>query len=76
VKTLRDEIGVAALEDTLQRYGHPDIFGTDQCQFFRKATTPVLKDAGFRISMEGKGRWMVNIIIERLRLSLKYECFY
>jgi putative transposase len=36
----------------------------------------VLKDNGIRISMDGKGRWMDNVFIERLWRSLKYECVY
>jgi len=36
----------------------------------------VLKDAGVRVSMDGRGRWMDNVFIERLWRSLKYECVY
>jgi transposase InsO family protein len=45
-------------------------------QFTSADFTQVLKDAGVRISMDGKGRWMDNIFIERLWRSLKYECVY
>ena len=49
------------------RYGHPAIFNTDQgSQFTSIAFTHVLRDAGVRISMDGRGRWMDNVFIERL----------
>jgi len=68
---------VAALEEALQRYGKPEIFNTDQgSQFTSYAFTSVLKDADIKISMDGKGRWMDNVMIERLWRSLKYECIY
>ncbi len=68
---------VAALEEALQRHGKPDIFNTDQgSQFTSYAFTSVLKDADIKISMDGKGRWMDNVMIERLWRSLKYECIY
>jgi putative transposase len=68
---------VAAMEEALQRYGKPEIFNTDQgSQFTSYAFTSVLKDAGIKISMDGKGRWMDNVMIERLWRSLKYECIY
>jgi putative transposase len=65
---------LAALEDALARYGKPEIFNTDQgSQFTRSAFTGVLIEAGVRISMDGRGRWMDNVFIERLhrtRLAL------
>jgi putative transposase len=68
---------VEALEDALRRFGPPQIFNTDQgSQFTSFDFTKVLKDAGVKISMDGKGRWMDNIFIERLWRSLKYECVY
>ena len=68
---------VAALEEPLQCYGKPEIFNTDQgSQFTSYAFTSVLKDVGIKISMGGKGRWMDNVMIERLWRSLKYECIY
>ena len=68
---------VAALEEALQRYGKPEIFNTDQgSQFTSYAFTSVLKDAGIKISMDGKGRWMDNVMIKRLWRPLKYECIY
>lgn len=75
--TMDADFCVAALEEALGRYGTPEIFNTDQgSQFTSDAFTQVLKDAGIRISMDGKGRWMDNVMIERLWRSLKYECIY
>jgi len=75
--TMDSDFCVAALEEAFVKYGKPDIFNTDQgSQFTSFAFTDVLKDAGVRISMDGKGRWMDNVMIERLWRSLKYECVY
>ncbi len=71
------EVWFDPLEEALGRYGRPEIFNTDQgSQFTSLAFTRVLKDAGVKISMDGKGRWMDNVMIERLWRSLKYECVY
>ena len=68
---------LAALEDALVRYGKPEIFNTDQgSQFTGAAFTGALIEAGVRISMDGRGRWMDNVFIERLWRSLKYEDVY
>ncbi|CCW17474.1 Mobile element protein [Sphingobium indicum BiD32] len=68
---------VAALEEALARYGMPDIFNTDQgSQFTSQAFTSALRNADVRNSMDGRGRWMDNVFIERLWRSLKYECVY
>ena len=68
---------VEALEEAIARYGKPEIFNTDQgSQFTSYEFTQVLKDNGIAISMDGKGRWMDNVFIERLWRSLKYECVY
>jgi len=68
---------VDALEESLDRYGSPDIFNTDQgSQFTSFDFTGVLKNAGVTISMDGRGRCMDNIFIERLWRSLKYEAIY
>jgi transposase InsO family protein len=68
---------VAALEEALARFGRPDIFNTDQgSQFTSAAFTGVLIAAGVRISMDGRGRWMDNVFIERLWRSLKHEDVY
>lgn len=75
--TMDTDFCVAALEDALSSYGKPEIFNTDQgSQFTSDAFTHVLKEAGVKISMDGKGRWMDNVMIERLWRSLKYECIY
>jgi len=75
--TMDSDFCVAALEEALGRYGKPEIFNTDQgSQFTSDDFTGALKEAGIRISMDGKGRWMDNIMIERLWRSLKYECIY
>jgi putative transposase len=66
-----------ALDEALARYGPPEIFNTDQgSQFTSAAWTGRLKAAGVRISMDGKGRCLDNVFIERLWRSLKYECVY
>jgi putative transposase len=66
-----------ALEEALHRYGKPEIFNTDQgSQFTGFDFTGLLKDNDIKISMDGKGRWMDNVFIERLWRSLKYECVY
>ena len=68
---------VEALEEALARFGRPEIFNTDQgSQFTSAAFTGVLAAAGVRISMDGRGRWMDNVFIERLWRSLKYEDIY
>jgi putative transposase len=68
---------VEALEEAISRYGAPDIFNTDQgAQFTSDAFTGVLKDNGIQISMDGKGRWVDNVFVERLWRSLKYEEVY
>ena len=65
--TLEADFCVAALKEALARFGTPDVFNTDQgCQFTSLDFTEVLKDAGVRISMDSKGRWMDNVMIERL----------
>jgi putative transposase len=75
--TMDTDFCVAALEEALARYGKPEIFNTDQgSQFTSDTFTGALKDACIRISMDGKGRWMDNVMIERLWRSLKYECIY
>ena len=54
---------VAALEEALARYGRPEIFNTDQgSQFTSQALTSVLREAEVRISMDGRGRWMDNVL--------------
>ena len=75
--TLSAEFCAEALEETLARYGRPEIFNTDQgSQFTSDDFTGTLKRHGVTISMDGKGRCMDNIFVERLWRSLKYEEVY
>lgn len=75
--TLDTDFCVEALNEALSRYDRPVIFNTDQgSQFTSMSFTQVLRDADVQISMDSKGRWMDNIMIERLWRSLKYECIY
>ena len=75
--TLDASFCVEAVQEALERYGPPEIFNSDQgSQFTSVAFTHVLTEAGIRISMDGQGRWMDNVVIERLWRSLKYECVY
>ena len=68
---------VEALEEALERYGAPEIFNTDQgSQFTSEAFTGVLKANEIKISMDGKGRALDNIFVERLWRSVKYEEVY
>lgn len=75
--TMDTDFCVSALEEALAKYGKPDIFNTDQgSQFTSFVFTNVLQENGIRISMDGRGRWLDNVFIERLWRSLKYECVY
>ncbi len=75
--SLDSDFCVEALEEALSIYGTPEIFNTDQgTQFTSEAFTGVLKDAGVDISMDGKGRWVDNVFVERLWRSVKYEDVY
>jgi putative transposase len=75
--TMDVEFCIEALQEACARFGRPEIFNTDQgSQFTSPRFTAVLRDAGVRISMDGRGRWMDNVFIERLWRSLKYECVY
>lgn len=75
--TLDTDFCVEALEEALRRYGPPEIFNTDQgAQFTATAFTDVLKHHGIQISMDGKGRWVDNVFVERLWRSVKYEDIY
>jgi putative transposase len=68
---------VEALKEALARYGPPEIFNSDQgSQFTSTDFTEVLNGASVKISMDGRGRWIDNRMIERLWRSLKYECVY
>lgn len=75
--TLTADFCVAALQEALARYGPPEIFNTDQgAQFTSKEWIDTLEAAGVRISMDGKGRWIDNVFIERLWRTVKYEEVY
>lgn len=75
--TLDSDFCVEALDEALERFGTPKIFNTDQgAQFTSEAFTRVLRDRQVRISMDGKGRCIDNIFIERLWRSLKHEHVY
>ncbi len=68
---------VEATEEAIVRYGAPEVFNTDQgAQFTSEAFTGALKAHGVRISMDGKGRWLDNVYVERLWRSLKQEEVY
>jgi putative transposase len=72
--TMEADFCVAALQNALARYGKPEIFNTDQgVQFTSAGFVEALDSHGIRISMDGKGRFLDNIFIERLWRSLKYE---
>jgi putative transposase len=75
--TLDSGFCVDCLEQALQTYGSPEIFNTDQgCQFTSEAFTGVLKAHCISISMDGRGRALDNIFVERLWRSVKHEDVY
>jgi putative transposase len=75
--TLNPSFCTEALEEAINNFGVPGIFNTDQgSQFTSEAFTGILSAQGIRISMDGKGRWMDNVFIERLWKSVKYEEVY
>jgi putative transposase len=75
--TLESSFCIDALEESLRTHGCPEIFNTDQgAQFTSKEFTNILRHHGVKISMDSKGRWMDNVMVERLWRSLKYECVY
>jgi putative transposase len=75
--TLDSSFCVEALEEALARFGRPEIFNTDQgAQFTAEAFTKPLRERGIAISMDGKGRCLDNVFVERLWRSLKYEEVY
>ena len=74
--TLMADFCVECLEEALE-YGKPKIFNTDQgCQFTSREFTSVLLDRGIQISMDGRGRALDNIFVERLWRTVKYEDVY
>ena len=75
--TLETDFCVDALREAMDRHGRPEIFNTDQgVQFTSAAFLDELSSQSVRISMDGKGRFLDNIFIERLWRSLKYEEVY
>ena len=75
--TMHADFCVEALKDAVARFGPPEIMNTDQgSQFTGSAWITTLAQAGVRISMDGRGRCMDNIFIERLWRSLKQEAVY
>ena len=76
--TMGTDLCLEALEMALNSTGKtPEIFNTDQgCQFTSAEWTGKLAALGVKISMDGKGRWMDNVFIERLWRSVKYERIY
>lgn len=75
--TLETAFCIEAVEEALSRYGKPEIFNTDQgSQFTSLDFIKLLKDAEISISMDGKGAWRDNIVVERLWRSIKYEEVY
>jgi putative transposase len=75
--TLDAAFCIEALKEALAKYGTPEIFNTDQgSQFTAEGFIEQLDSHGIQISMDGKGRWMDNVFIERLWKSVKYEDVY
>jgi len=75
--TMEADFCVEALNEAIARFGPPEIMNTDQgSQFTSFAWTDRLRRSGVRISMDGKGRFLDNIFVERLWRSMKYECVY
>ena len=75
--TLDTSFCTSALKEALQRYGKPEIFNTDQgSQYTSKDFTDILKDNGIDISMDGRGRALDNVFVERLWRTVKYEEVY
>ena len=77
VNTLDYSFCVDALEEAIENHGTPGIFNTDQgSPFTSENFIDVLKREGIRISMDGKGRWLDNVYVDRLWRSVKYEEVY
>lgn len=75
--TLDSDFCVQALHDALAHHGVPEIFNTDQgCQFTSNDFTKVLKENGIAISMDGRGRCLDNVFIERFWWTLKHHYLY
>lgn len=75
--TLDRSFCMEALNEAISKYGVPEIFNTDQgCQFTSNEFTQILKDHKIKISMDGRGRALDNIFVERLWRTVKYEDVY
>lgn len=75
--TLEADFCVGALNEVVHKLGPPEIMNTDQgTQFTSFAWTDSLRRSGVRIAVDGKGRFIDNIFIERLRRTLEYECVH
>jgi putative transposase len=75
--SMKTDFCIEALMEALDRYGSPAIFNTDQgSQFTSEVFTSILNEHNIQISMDGKGRALDNIYVERLWRSLKYEDIY
>ncbi len=75
--TLDTEFCIDCLEEALRIYGKPEIFNTDQgCQFTSQAFTSILNRESILISMDGRGRALDNVFVERLWRNVKYEDIY
>lgn len=75
--TLEADFCVEALNEAIHKFGLPEIMNTDQgSQFTSFSWTDRLRRSSVRISMDGKGRFLDNIFVERLWRSMKYECVY
>jgi putative transposase len=75
--TLEAAFCIEAVEEALARFGRPEIFNTDQgSQFTSLEFTKVLTEAGVKISMDGKGSWRDNVVVERFWRTIKYEEVY
>ena len=75
--TLDRRFCIEALEEALETYRQPEIFNTDQgCQYTSEEFTGILKAKQIKISMDGKGRALDNVFVERLWRTVKQEEVY
>jgi putative transposase len=75
--TLDSDFCIAAVKEAISKYGPPQIFNTDQgAQFTSHAFIGLLESNGIQVSMDGRGRCMDNIFIERLWWTVKYQYLY
>ena len=75
--TMENNFCIEALSESLKKFGKPKIFNSDQgSQFTSNKFTNILENHNIQISMDGKGRWLDNIFVERLWRTVKYENIY